>query len=400
MLQELAYVQIYLGVSAIVMLLVAAVVSERDRSEELRQSQEQFVAMAEASPDLLWTFSPTGAAVYANPRMLRCFGIGLEGLGTDAWKRSLHPDDRERVGRDWGVAFERGEVFDAEFRMRCAPDRHYRWFHYRAIPFLGVEGASHLWQGVFNDIHDSKTEAERLELLVHQRTAALQQTNQDLERFSYSVSHDLRSPLRAIVSSARILKEDYREGLPEGAQELLERHADSALRMARLIDDLLHFSRLGRAAMEIEKIDLSQMAHSVLAEVAEGQDVELVVEDRLTATGDAKLMRIVLQNLFDNALKYRRPGSPAVIHFGMDPSKQAFFVRDEGIGFGSEYVERVFEPFERLHPGDKISGTGIGLANVRQGIERHGGRVWAESEPGKGATFYFQLPPPAASSAK
>jgi PAS domain S-box-containing protein len=383
-------VQAYIGVISVVMLTLAAVVAQRDRAEELRAREEQFVTMAEASPDFLWTFDVAGRAQYANPQMLRGLATDLDRLSGEGWLESLHLADREWLVDRWRQSAREARPLIAEVRLTANDEP--RWYRLRMLPIDVRDGTPRLWQGLFTDIHDKRTEADRLDQIVRQRTSDLRRTNQDLERFSYSVSHDLRAPLRSIVSASHILREDFGEQLPEEAQRLLNQQAQAALRMSQLIDALLNIARLGQSQMSYEELDVTAMGKSVAGELKPSDGVELVIEEGLKAQADPKFLRLVLQNLFDNAFKYRMDGRMLRVRFGYDPEKGAFFVEDNGIGFDPAFAKRVFEPFERLEPSMSVTGTGIGLANVKQAIERHEGEVWAESRPEMGSTFYFTLP--------
>ena len=219
----------------------------------------------------------------------------------------------------------------------------------------------------------------RLEERVRERT-------HDLESFCYSVSHDLRAPLRAINATSAILKEDYGSLLPPEALEELARQAEASARLGHLIDDLLQFVRLGQMEIQRAPLDLSALAHAVIDELR----IEAQIEDGLSASGDASLVRLLVQNLLDNAAKFCGKRSPCI---EMGREAEAFYVRDHGIGFDPKYAHKLFQPFERLHREGEFPGTGIGLANVKRIVERHGGRIWAESKPGEGATFFFTLAP-------
>jgi signal transduction histidine kinase len=225
---------------------------------------------------------------------------------------------------------------------------------------------------------------EDLERRVEERTAELQRLNEEAEGFSYTIAHDLRSPLRAIVSTSRILLEDHRDELSIGAVAELERQATCATRLATLIDDLLRLSRLSREQMKPVAFDLSELVQ----EVAESLHCEEIsIQPGMTAFGDPLLIRLAMLNLLENACKFSPEGGTISVHREGD----TYVVADRGIGFSEAYAEKIFKPFERLVNETSFPGTGIGLANVKRIIERHGGRIWAESEPGQGARFYFQL---------
>ncbi|GAB4176773.1 MAG: hypothetical protein Fur0039_19950 [Rhodocyclaceae bacterium] len=236
-----------------------------------------------------------------------------------------------------------------------------------------------------------------LEERVLSRTAALQASLGELESFSYSVSHDLRSPLRAINGYAHLLLEDYAARLDDTARSYLERIRSATERMGTLIDDLLNLSRISRAATEPVEVDLSAMATEILREHAQAEPqrrVEAHVQPGLRAVGDASLLRVAMENLIGNAWKFSGREPKALIEVGITESAHgsAFYVRDNGSGFDPAYAEKLFRPFQRLHEVDEFPGSGIGLATVKRIIDRHGGSIWASGEPGRGATFCFTLP--------
>ncbi len=234
-----------------------------------------------------------------------------------------------------------------------------------------------------------------LERRVKERTAQYEAANKEMEGFTYSVSHDLRGPLRAIMSTSMILREDYGDSLPEDAQQHLERQAKAASKMGSLIDDLLKLSRIARQEMTRSDVDLSGLATEVYEEVAAREPCENIrfeVQEGLCAKVDAKLFRLVVLNLIDNACKFSPDGGKISIGEAAQNAEPVFFIKDEGIGFDKQYAEKMFLPFERLVLDTEFPGTGIGLANVKRIVERHGGKIWAEGELGKGSTFYFTVP--------
>jgi signal transduction histidine kinase len=230
-----------------------------------------------------------------------------------------------------------------------------------------------------------------LEKRVEDRTAALIAQNQELEGFTYSVSHDLRAPLRAIVAETHFLQEDEGPRLSEAGRQNLKRLSKAALHVSVLVDDLLQFARLGKKELSYETFSIDDLAEEV-ANVVRGDhpEAELVLESRCgqTIAADRRIVGMALQNLFDNSVKYRKKDSSAKVRFSFKDGAYCF--EDQGIGFDMKYVHKLFLPFERLHR-DQYVGTGIGLANVKRAIERHGGKVWAEGEIGKGAKFWFTL---------
>jgi len=242
-----------------------------------------------------------------------------------------------------------------------------------------------------------KNHQDHLEDLVKARTVALEAANKDLESFSYSVSHDLRAPLRGIDGFSQILIDDYREMLDAEGRQHLDHIRNGAQRMANLIDDILELSRVTRRTLEYEPLDLSDMAAEVVERLQKGnvdRQVEVHIEPGLQVKGDRHLIEIALQNLLDNAWKYTSKSPHARVEVGCqyNGAETVYYIRDNGAGFNMQYVNKLFKAFQRLHTVDDFPGTGIGLATVYRVIDRHGGRVWAEAELDKGATFYFTLP--------
>jgi light-regulated signal transduction histidine kinase (bacteriophytochrome) len=226
--------------------------------------------------------------------------------------------------------------------------------------------------------------------------AELERTNRELDAFSYSVSHDLRAPLRAISGFATALSEDCAPSLDEKANGYIDRIRSGAVRMSALIDDLLGLARIARAAMVAKEVDLSAIAASVVADLRSanpGRAVTIDIAGGLVARGDAALLRVVLVNLVGNAWKYSSRTSDARIEIGrLTADEPTFFVRDNGAGFDMTFAGRLFAPFQRLHSPKDFEGTGIGLATVQRILARHGGRVWADAAVGAGATFFFTIP--------
>jgi light-regulated signal transduction histidine kinase (bacteriophytochrome) len=229
-----------------------------------------------------------------------------------------------------------------------------------------------------------------------QTNAELIAANHELEAFSYSVSHDLRAPLRSIDGFSQALLEDYGSKLDSTGKDHLQRVRYAAQRMSALIDDMLNLSRVTRQPMRHENLDLSAMAQAIAAELQEaepGRQVEFAIENGLGAVGDSQLLKVAMENLLRNAWKYTSGHVNARIEFGkvQQNGKFPFFVRDDGAGFDPRYADRLFGAFQRLHTVTEFPGTGIGLATVQRIIHRHGGEVWAEGAVEKGATFFFTL---------
>lgn len=238
---------------------------------------------------------------------------------------------------------------------------------------------------------------EELEERVKERTKELEVANRELAAFTYSVSHDLRAPVRSIQGFSEAVFDDYADKLDEQGRNYLERIASAGKRMNALIEDLLKLSRVTRQELHRDKVNLSAMVEAYATHLQEGEEnseVKFIIEPELYGTGDGALLRIALDNLIDNAWKYTVESDPAVIEFGVKEvdSEKTYYVQDNGVGFDMNHAEKLFIPFQRLHDPEEYPGTGIGLSIVQRIIERHGGEIWAKAEPGGGAIFYFTLP--------
>jgi signal transduction histidine kinase len=237
---------------------------------------------------------------------------------------------------------------------------------------------------------------EKLELRVLERTVELEAANRELEAFSYSVSHDLRSPLRAVGAFSKALREEFSPHLPSEAQDLLSRVISNAQRMTHLIDDLLHFSHLNRQPLSKQPVAILPIVQHLLEELRSEHQrpLEVRLGELPDCIGDRSLITQVFANLLSNAFKFTRHNEKAVIEIGYlnQGGEGAYFVRDNGAGFDMQYARKLFGVFQRLHSQEEFEGTGVGLSIVHRIIQRHGGRVWAQAELGKGATFFFTLP--------
>jgi light-regulated signal transduction histidine kinase (bacteriophytochrome) len=270
---------------------------------------------------------------------------------------------------------------------------------------------SPMFTGYISDITERKRAEEQvkqlnaeLEQRVQKRTQQLELANKELEAFSYSVSHDLRAPLRHINGFVEILQSTAGEALDAESRGFLDTIADSARQMGKLIDDLLAFSRMGRAELRFAPVRLENIVAESLRELrqeCEGRDVRWNIRPLPEVRGDSAMLRQVFINLLSNALKYTRTRDRAEIEISASetPDEYVLSVRDNGVGFDNAYAHKLFGVFQRLHPAHEFEGTGIGLAIVRRVVARHGGRVWAEGKVDEGATFFFSLPKKAAASA-
>jgi len=235
-----------------------------------------------------------------------------------------------------------------------------------------------------------------LETLVATRTAELEASNRELESYSYSIAHDLRSPLRTIAGFSQILKEDLKDRLTESETKSLDRVINAGIRMSQMIDEILELSRITRCDLTLETVDMTAIANDILYRLKESEprrNVQCTVKKGLLVQGDSHLLEMVLLNLLENAWKYTSKNSESMIEFGSNEvsGEHIYYVKDNGVGFDMKYQSSLFKPFSRLYTGKDFEGTGIGLATVQRIIQRHGGQVWASAEPGRGATFLFTL---------
>jgi PAS domain S-box-containing protein len=373
------------------------------QNEDIRVSERNLRELADAMPQMVWTVNADGSTGYVNRQLAQYTGMAADGIRTWSWGVGLHPDDLEPCLRAWTVALQTGNAFNAECRIRRASDGSYRWHLARAIPVRADDGRIRQWFATCTDI-DAQKQAENearqlnalLEKRVEERTEQLVAANKELEAFSYSVSHDLRAPLRAVDGFSRILQEDYDDKLDDEGRRVLNVIRNSSQEMSRLIDDLLAFSRLGRSNVVGGDVDMSVLVRSVLDEMRREQGTlpEIEVRPLPPARCDHSLMRQVWINLLSNAIKFSAKAEHPSIEVGGYPegSANVYYVRDNGAGFDMQYYDKLFGVFQRLHRSDEFPGTGVGLAIVQRVISKHGGRVWAQGAVGQGATFFFTLP--------
>lgn len=363
--------------------------------DQRRQALEGFVFVTVGRSGLLEGVF-TGAF---NPRLDFEVYIG-QGFGED---RLLYDDDGIKRGGDdrQDTLFSESEgieVANSELLLYFSTLPNFERGLAGSLPgFVLLSGivASLLLFGVTWMLVRSRTRAERMSLSLEDANQKLEGTNRELEAFSYSVSHDLRAPLRTIDGFSRILLEDYAEDLEEEARDYLGRVRASSVHMGHLIDDLLNLSRVTRSPLRREQVDMSVLADGIAKDLRAAQpdrEVEFSIEDGVAAWGDTRLLLVALENLLGNAWKFTGKTPGARIEFGVEKRPGgAYYVRDNGAGFDANYAGKLFGAFQRLHGAGEFEGTGIGLATVQRIIHRHGGRVWAEGEVGRGATFYFTL---------
>jgi PAS domain S-box-containing protein len=380
---------------------VASNLANREAAEQAVQAnEEKFKALLQSAPDAMVIVNQKGEIVLVNSQTERLFGYSTAELLNS--KVEILIPDRYR-GRHLG--HRSGFFGDPKLRPMGAGLELYARrkdgtefpVEISLSPLRTKEGM--LVSSAIRDVTERKTVEEALQRNrnnLAQSNAELAAANKELEAFSYSISHDLRAPLRGIDGFSQALLEDYSDRFDDTGKQYLRRVRTGAQRMAALIDDLLELSRITRAEIHRQPIDLSEIARSVtqeLASQAPTRHVEFVIAPGLQAEADAPLMRTVLENLLGNAWKFTSRCPQARIEFGRAQANgmSAFFVRDNGAGFDPAYASRLFGAFQRLHAAAEFPGTGVGLASVQRVIHRHGGRVWAKSAVNQGASFFFTL---------
>lgn len=374
-------------------------VTERRRAESrIIESERRFRAMAERAPALIWSCDETLSRDYCNKTWLAFTGRPWERELGQGWQEGVPELDLKRWQETVGAAAAQLDPYSIEYRLRRS-DGALRWVIETGSPRFSADGAFAGYLGTCIDITARKENEAELESHVRLRTRELELANQELETFSYSVSHDLRGPVRAIKGFTEIALEDCEAGNPGVAVERLQRVLKAAERMNRLIDAFLGMARISRAEMRIGPVDLTRIAEEMvgfLRSTSGGRTVDVAVEPALVCRGDERLLRIVMENLLSNAWKFTSRTKHPRIEVGAreEGSERVFFVRDNGAGFNAALSHKLFRAFERLHHDAQFEGLGVGLSTVHRVIEKHQGRIWAESTEGSGATFNFTVPEP------
>jgi len=372
--------------------------------QRLRDQQFYTRSLLESSIDALMTTDPRGIITDVNQQMETLTACTRDELiGSPVKNYFTDPEPAEASIK---LVLSEKKVINYELTARARDGRE-TVVSYNATTFYDRDRKL---QGVFaaaRDITERKEGEEALLALnndlenrVHQRTAELEVANKELEAFAYSVSHDLRAPLRAIDGFSRKVVVGYGDKLDDEGRRQLQVVRDNAQRMGKLIDDLLAFSHMGRREMALQPLDMDAMVNSVADELREAESlraIEFVFSPLPRAWGDAAMLRQVWVNLLGNAVKFSRQRKVAHIEIGgsMDGGEVQYWVKDDGAGFDMQYAEKLFGVFQRLHRQDEFEGTGVGLAIAQRIVRRHNGRIWGEGKPDVGATFWFALPLPA-----
>jgi PAS domain S-box-containing protein len=375
------------------------------QNEELRHAQTELESSRRKYADL-YDFSPMGYFTFDKNGLIREVnhtGAGMLGME----KRFLVGKPLQNfIGPDGRTAFRDHltEVFRTGTRQTCEIDLNRKDgvlfpAQLQSIGADSGEGTIDSCRTAVSDISERKKAEEALRTAhteLERRAYELEALNRELEAFSYTVSHDLKAPLRSIEGFTRAILEDYAEKLDETGRDYLTRVHSASQRMSHLIEAMLNMARLTRGAIQEKTVDLSSLAQVTAHEIrkqATGRQVEFIIQKNVKAKGDQDMLQVMLENLLDNAWKFTSAHATAKIEFGttnMD-GKTVYFVRDDGAGFDMAFSDKLFKPFKRLHTESEFPGIGIGLAIAHRIILRHNGRLWAESAPEKGATFFFTL---------
>jgi len=386
-------------------------ITERIRAEEsLKESEARYRSVIASMAEGIIVENAELQILAFNASALKILGLTEDQLlgrtSLDPRWRAIHEDGTPFPGDRHPVVMSArtGKSFSNVIMGVHRPDGNMVWVSINSEPLIR-EGDDKLYGAVasFTDITERRKVAaeiaqyrDHLEAMVSERTAALEAANKELEAFSYSVSHDLRAPLRSIDGFSHAITEDYAEVLDDTGKDFLRRIRNSAQHMGKLIDAILSLSKVTRSNFIPEEVDLSGMAHAIIDKYRHEEPdrrVRIEIMPGLQHLADRLLIGIVLDNLLGNAWKYTGRTDNASIEFGaiVKNNTTIYYVRDNGVGFEMKYINKLFGAFQRLHRPDEFEGTGIGLVTASRIVRRHGGQVWAEAQPGKGATFYFTL---------
>ncbi|MEP6877951.1 MAG: PAS domain S-box protein [Nitrosospira sp.] len=359
------------------------VTRQRQAEEALRKSEEEFRMLADNISQLAWMANESGRIFWYNQRWYDYTGTTLEAMQRWGWQTVHHPKHLARVAEHLSHCVETGEIWEDTFPLR-GKDGAYRWFLSRALPIRNAENRIVRWFGTNTDITTHlQTEQE------------LRRANADLEQFAYSASHDLQEPLRSVSIYSELLVKRHADKLDGEARDFLEYLKGGASRMEMLVRDLLAYTQVSRLETPLEKTDANVALKAVLSNLANAINASdaQITSDALPAVQVHSIhLQQIFQNIIGNALKYRGRERPLVYLAAKQQNGHwQFSVRDNGIGIDPEYKERIFGLFKRLHTSDEFPGTGVGLAICQRLVERYHGRIWVESRPGEGSTFYFTL---------
>jgi PAS domain S-box-containing protein len=363
---------------------------------ELREGAQRLRFMAESMPQKIFTANAQGSVSYVNRQWAEYAGLRAEDLLGDGWMQTIHPEDLEENIRLWRESVDGAASYEVEHRVRRI-DGVYRWHLTRAHPMRDLGGEVLTWIGSTTDIEDQKQAEVTLERTVAERTAKLKETIGDLEAFSYSVSHDLRSPLRAMQGYTDALLKEAKETLSAEHRHYLERIHRASSRLDRLTQDILSYSKLSNAEIRFQRIDLERLVSEIIEQyphLRDGGAIITVHSPLIDVVGNEAFLTQAISNLLNNAVKFVAPGQPPSVKVYTEDGegKVKLVVEDNGIGIERRHFDRVYQIFGRIHPDSKYAGTGIGLAIVKKTAERMNGRAGFDSEFGVGSRFWIELP--------
>ena len=384
--------------------IIRDITARKKMEEALRASEESFRLLLDGVHDYaIYMLDPEGKVMSWNEGASRIKGYASEEIIGQPYSIFYTDEDRAagKPERELSEAAAKGRYEDQGLRVR--KDGTLFWAHSVITPMYDHNDVLLGFSKVLRDITERRKVEEEirqlnrdLEQRVAERTKELEASNRELEAFTYSVSHDLRAPLRHIAGFSKMLAEECGQSLPDDGRHYLERIQDGTRRMGTLVDDLLNLARIGRHELRLQVTGLETIVRDVISELrpdTEGRNVEWKIGALPYVEGDSALLKVIFHNLLSNALKYTRPRSSAIIEVGREEldGQPVVFVRDNGVGFNMKYADKLFGVFQRLHRAEDFEGTGVGLATVQRVVQKHGGRIWAHAELDKGATFYFSL---------
>ena len=360
---------------------------------ELKSREQLFSTFVNAAPVMMWMLDSSNKPVIFNDTWLNFHGHSLNQELASEWDgRKIHPNDRNRVMTEYIEALANHWELDQEYRLQDCDGRYY-WFREIGVPYE----TNNIYQGFIGICLDITERKESEQKLTHY-TKDLERSNAELEQFAYIASHDLQEPLRMVSSYTQLLARRYQDKLDDDANEFIAFAVDGANRMQTLIQDLLAYSRVGKRKQTLKPIELKPVLQSVINSLKilieeSGATIDLP-ESLPQINADQSQLQQLFQNLISNAIKYRNELRPCIIDITLTKINDMwqFSIQDNGIGIETNFFERIFVIFQRLHGKEKYSGTGIGLAVCKRIVEGHGGEIWLDSEFGKGSTFYFTLP--------